>query len=87
MRFIIDCDNYFQEMNYMGNFWNRIWEGKSYKDFSKYIDLNVEHEFLKYFPKYNVKRVCDIACGFGNLVLQQVLTIMKFMENIIYKNN
>ena len=49
----------------MDNFWDRIWEGKSYKDFSNYIDLNVEHEFLKYFSKYNVKRVCDIACGFG----------------------
>ncbi|GKX30882.1 hypothetical protein SH1V18_33620 [Vallitalea longa] len=49
----------------MDDFWDKIWEAKSYKDFINYIDLNEEHEWLKYFSKYNVKRVCDIACGFG----------------------
>lgn len=49
----------------MASFWDKIWVGTNYKDYKKYINLKQEYVYLNYFQKYKVKRVCDIACGFG----------------------
>lgn len=49
----------------MTTYWNDIWKDTDYTEYKKYIDINQEFEYMKYFNKYNIKKICDIGCGFG----------------------
>lgn len=49
----------------MDGFWNRIWDNSKTESFKKYINLNLEYEFINYFKKEGLINVCDAACGFG----------------------
>ncbi|MDV3429410.1 MAG: class I SAM-dependent methyltransferase [Bacillota bacterium] len=49
----------------MDVFWERVWNDSSIESYKKYIDLNLEYEFIEYFKREGLKNICDGACGFG----------------------
>jgi 2-polyprenyl-3-methyl-5-hydroxy-6-metoxy-1,4-benzoquinol methylase len=49
----------------MKKFWEKMWQRMESKELDSIIRLDIECIFIDYFKKYNIKRVCDAGCGFG----------------------
>jgi len=51
----------------MDIYWNEVWKDPDIEEYQRYIDQHSKSkpEFLDVFKEYNVKNVCDSACGFG----------------------
>ena len=46
-------------------YWDEMWVKSKSDDYSKYIQLEREHEIIKLFKENQIESVCDAACGFG----------------------
>lgn len=54
-------------VNKMDMYWNQVWKNPDIEEYERYIYRHSKSrpEFLDVFKKYNIKYVCDSACGFG----------------------
>jgi SAM-dependent methyltransferase len=51
----------------MDKYWEEVWRNPDLSEYRGYINghLKAKREFVKIFKKYNIRTVCDAACGFG----------------------
>ncbi|QSX06571.1 class I SAM-dependent methyltransferase [Sedimentibacter sp. zth1] len=49
----------------MEEYWNKEWSNNKIDEYIKYIRPDFTPRFFEIFSKYNIKNVCDAACGFG----------------------
>lgn len=51
--------------NTVDTYWQKMWCTSHSNDFTQYIKLDRDFEFVKILKEFHVKKVCDAACGFG----------------------
>ena len=49
----------------MSEYWNVEWKDATVSEYKKYINPNGRPKFFDIFKEYNIRYVCDAACGFG----------------------
>lgn len=49
----------------MRTYWDKVWLNSEVNVYKKYINLDMDYEFIKIFKENKIENVCDAACGFG----------------------